>query len=162
MQTQTNLSLAADPGVVASLFERPSRRILVVEDDEIIRAIVAHAIAQAGYDVDTAENGEQGWAALKAREYDLLITDNNMPCLTGLELVQMLRSASMTLPVILASGGTSRVDPSLRITATLPKPFFTDQLLKIVQEVLHATADEMRYCDFFTATLANLRCANKV
>jgi CheY-like chemotaxis protein len=162
MQTQTNLSLAPDPSVVATLFERPSCRILVVEDDDIIRAIVAHAVAQLGHEVDTAENGEQGWAALKARNYDLLITDNNMPCLTGLELVQMLRSASMTLPVILASGGTSRVDPALRISAMLPKPFFTDQLLKLVQEVLHTTAGEMEYCQFFTATLANLRCANKV
>ena len=162
MYTQTNLSPAPEPGVVATLFQRPSRRVLVVEDDDIIRAIVAHAIAQLGHTVDTAENGEQGWVALKQRDYDLLVTDNNMPCLTGIELVEMLRASSMMLPVILASGGTSRVDPALRITATLPKPFYTDQLLKLVQEVLNTSAGEIDYCQFFTATLANLRCANKV
>jgi DNA-binding response OmpR family regulator len=162
MYTQTNLSSAPEPGVVATLFQRPSRRVLVVEDDDIIRAIVAHAIAQLGHTVDTAENGEQGWAALRARDYDLLVTDNNMPCLTGIELVEMLRASSMMLPVILASGGTSRVDPALRITATLPKPFYTDQLLKLVQEVLNTSAGEIEYCEFFTASLANLRCANKV
>jgi DNA-binding response OmpR family regulator len=85
-----------------------------------------------------------------------------MPRLTGLELVQMLRSADMTLPVILASGGTSHVDPALQITAMLPKPFYTDQLLELVREILHTTVGEANYCQFFTAAMANLRCANRV
>jgi YesN/AraC family two-component response regulator len=54
--------------------------------------------------VDTAEDGEFGWEALQAKNYDLLITDNNMPKVSGLELVKKLRSARMALPVILASG----------------------------------------------------------
>ena len=162
METQHNLSLAPDFSAGVQFFDRSRQRILVVEDDEIIRAIVAHAIAQLGYMVDTAENGEQGWEKLNLHHYDLLITDNNMPRLTGLELVQMLRSASMMLPVILASGGTSHVDPALQITASLPKPFYTEQLLKIVQEILRITAVEPDYCQFFTAAMANLRCANRV
>ncbi len=162
MQTQPNLSPAPDFNAGVQFFARSNQRILVVEDDEIIRAIVAHAIAQLGYEVDTAENGEIGWEKLNAHNYDLLITDNNMPRLTGLELVQLLRSASMLLPVILASGGTSHIDPALQITATLPKPFYTEQLVKIVREVLRQHAGETDYCQFFTATLANLRCANRV
>lgn len=161
MATQSNLSLAAGGSAGGQFFDHSTRRILVVEDDEIIRAIVAHAIGQLGYQVDTAENGELGWEKLNAHNYDLLITDNNMPRLTGLELVQMLRSANLTLPVILASGGTSQVDPALQITATLPKPFYTEQLVKLVQEVLRTTAPEANYCEFFTAALANLRCASR-
>jgi DNA-binding response OmpR family regulator len=154
--------LAPDFSAGVQFFDRSNKRILAVEDDEIIRAIVAHAIAQLGYAVDTAENGEQGWKKLNLHDYDLLITDNNMPRLTGLELVQMLRSANMMLPVILASGGTAQVDPALQITASLPKPFYTEQLMKLVQEVLRAAAGEPDYCQFFTAALANLRCVNRV
>ena len=164
MQTQAhnNLTLASEGAVVAQFFNRPGRRVLVVEDDEIIRAIVAHAIAQMGCEVDIAEDGQTAWEKLNVRNYDLLVTDNNMPRLTGLELVQMLRSADMMLPVILASGGTSHVDPALQITATLPKPFYTDQLLELVREILQTTSGEANYCQFFTAAMANLRCANRV
>lgn len=161
MQTQTNLTLAPDLSTVAPFFVPKHRRILVVEDDEIIRAIVSHAINQMGFAVDTAEDGVEGWEKLNRRDYDLMITDNNMPRLTGLELVEMIRSANMFLPVILASGGTSHVDPALQISAVLPKPFYTDQLLKIVREVMRETVGDGDYCNFFTATLANLRCANK-
>jgi DNA-binding response OmpR family regulator len=160
-QTQTDLASAPEFTTVAQYFDTSSRRILIVEDDEIIRAIIAHAISQLGYDVDTAEDGELAWEKLNLHNYDLLITDNNMPRLTGLELVQMLRAARMSLPVILASGGTSHVDPALQIAAMLPKPFYTEQLVKVVRDVLAKTLVEADYCHFFTATLANLRCANR-
>jgi DNA-binding response OmpR family regulator len=161
LQTQTDSTSAAEFTTIAQYFDTSNKRILIVEDDEIIRAIVSHAIGQLGYDVDTAENGELAWEKLNLQNYDLLITDNNMPRLTGLELVELVRAARMTLPVILASGGTSHVDPALQISAMLPKPFYTEQLVKIVRDVLAKTAIEADYCQFFTATLANLRCANK-
>src|SRR5689334_19643597 len=64
----------------------PAHRILVVDDELGIRQVSAAVLGCSGYDVDTAEDGEAGWNALQTKNYDLLITDNNMPKLTGVEL----------------------------------------------------------------------------
>ncbi|MBE0544257.1 MAG: response regulator, partial [Verrucomicrobia bacterium] len=79
-------------------------RILVVDDDDSIRQLNTAVLTRAGYTVDAAEDGVVAWHALNAESYDLLITDNNMPALTGIELLQKMRAARMCLPVIVASG----------------------------------------------------------
>ena len=118
----------------------PPNRILVVDDDISIREFSAEVLTASGYQVDTAEDSEAGWEALHASAYDLLITDHNMPKVSGVELVEKVRSAGMTLPVVLASGSIStealnRNSP-LQLTATLHKPFAMDELLEIVRNIL--------------------------
>src|SRR5712692_6584683 len=81
-----------------------SNRILVVEGESTIHHLSARMLVRSGYQVDTADDGQAGWEALHAADYDLLLTDNHMPKLSGLELVRKLRSAQMTLPVVLVSG----------------------------------------------------------
>ena len=94
---------AGEPaGAKARSRAAPSNRILVVDDDIDLRLLSAEVLFHSGYQVDTAEDGETGWEALQARNYDLLITDNKMPKVSGVELVKKLRSARMALPVILA------------------------------------------------------------
>ena len=78
--------------------------ILVLDDDEAIRVLHARMLGRAGHEVDTGDNGDAGWKALQAKQYDLLITDNDMPKMSGEELIQKIRSESMVLPIILASG----------------------------------------------------------
>jgi DNA-binding response OmpR family regulator len=125
----------------------PSSHLLVVDDDGEIRALSAEALVGFGYRVDTAEDGAAAWKALHANSYDLLITDNSTAKLSGLELVKKLRSARMTLPVILASGELPTEElnrhPSLQLAATLVKPFSSGQLLETVRAVLLA-ADNTR------------------
>ena len=124
-----------------------SSRILVVDDDNEILRLSAGALALFGYRVDAAKDSAAAWRALLANNYDLLITDNNMPTLSGVELVKKLRSARMTLPVILASGRlpTEELDrnPWLQLAATLVKPFSSGQFLETVRAVLLA-ADNTR------------------
>ena len=119
------------------------RRILVVDDDFSIRELGAVVLSASGYQVDTAEDGEAGWEALQTSSYDLLITDNTMPKVSGVELVENMRSARMTLPVVLASGAIPpealNRDSSLQIAATLLKPFTGDALLGTVKKVLRET-----------------------
>ena len=119
-------------------------RILLVEDECIIRLCSTRALVGAGYHVDAVEEGQAGWEALQARRYDLLITDNRMPELSGSELILRLRSTPMTLPVILASGGivpehVTAGSPRQPVSA-LPKPFTSDQLLATVAVVLRAAS----------------------
>lgn len=117
-----------------------THRILVVEDDNFIRLLNAAALARSGYHVDAAEDGAAGWAALQAQHYDLLITDNAMPKVTGIEMVKMLRGQDATLPVIMASGAipTEELErhPWLQISAVLLKPYTAHELLGTVNEVL--------------------------
>jgi CheY-like chemotaxis protein len=72
--------------------------------------------------------------------YDLLITDNDMPKVTGLELVRKLRAARMALPVIMASGTLPVHDPERSLwfqpAAVLLKPYRAEELLTTVIEVL--------------------------
>jgi len=119
-----------------------ANRILVVDDDVDIRQVHAEALRRFGYQTETVADGAAAWEALQANSYDLLITDNRMPKVSGVELVKKMRSAHMTLPVILASGllPTEDLDrnPWLQPVATLVKPFTGGQLLQTVNQVLAA------------------------
>ncbi len=124
-----------------------SRHILVVEDAADLRQIFSKVLVRSGYQVDTAEDGEAGWkvlyaACLSSSSYDLLITDNKMPKLSGVELIHQLHSAHLELPVILASGIMPENADQLHLAAILPKPFSPDQLTQTVQQVLHLAKDE--------------------
>jgi DNA-binding response OmpR family regulator len=74
-------------------------RILVVDDDDDIRDFIDWVLTAYGYRTDTAADSADAWKSLRARSYDLLITDHNMPKVTGIELVRALRSERMALPV---------------------------------------------------------------
>jgi CheY-like chemotaxis protein len=136
---------------------KPVRRILVIDDDRDIRQLYADVLGSSGYHVESAADGGSGWQALHAASYDpasydLLITDHNMPNLSGLELVRKMRAARMALPVILApedlpaviraSIASEASSPGLpwnhllEIAAILPKPFTVDELLRTVKDVL--------------------------
>jgi DNA-binding response OmpR family regulator len=118
------------------------RRILVVDDEPLIRQLYAELLNDHGYEVDTAENGTAAWEALQMNDYKLLITDNEMPQLSGVELVKKLRAARMTLPVIMVSGTMPTEElkqhPELLIDAALPKPFNITEFTTIVKRVLRA------------------------
>jgi DNA-binding response OmpR family regulator len=120
-----------------------SHRILVVDDDSDLRQLYGFVLTRPGYLVDVAEDGAAGWEALQANRYNLLITEHEMPGLTGVELVRKLRAARMALPVVMAARRLPVEElarsPSLQLAATLAKPFLTDALLDTVQEVLRVT-----------------------
>ena len=76
--------------------------------------------------------------------YDLLVTDHNMPKMTGVELLKKVWAARMTFPVIMATGTVPDEEfvrqPWLRPAATLQKPFTVEELLGTVQAVLRAAS----------------------
>ena len=94
----------------------------------------AEVLVHSGYLVHTAEDGAAGWEALLANRYDLLITENRLPKISGVELVKKVRSAHMTLPVILSSPALPAEElnqiPWLQPVATLIKPFSSGHLLE--------------------------------
>ncbi len=127
----------------------PRPRILYVDDDSHLRGFVKPLLVRSGYDVDTAADGAEGWASLNRVTYNLLITDNNMPRLTGLELAGQARRAGMHLPIIMTSGSPLKLDEPdcawLELAAFLPKPSTSGFLLDTVDQVLRS-ANHLRPC----------------
>jgi DNA-binding response OmpR family regulator len=117
-----------------------SCRILVVDDDDNTRQQSVKVLVGSGYDVEGAKDGAAGWDALQANDYDLIVTDNKMPKLTGIEMIAKLRSARIAVPVIMATGLLPTQEfarkPWLKPDATLQRPFTDDELLETVRSVL--------------------------
>jgi DNA-binding response OmpR family regulator len=123
------------------------QRILVVEDDPSVRRVNTEVLTNSGYHVDAAEDGAAAWDALQLNHYDLLLTDNDMPKVTGVELIQKLQASKPALPVIMATGAVPaeafrrhRVPPPARI---LIKPYSFDELLAAVKEVLRTASNSL-------------------
>jgi signal transduction histidine kinase/CheY-like chemotaxis protein len=116
------------------------RRILVVEDEMALRELVAEAFTARQAQVDTARDGAEGWAIWKGSHYDLIISDQRMPEMTGLELLARIRATGSQVPVILASGyGLEGAEPELGLDPRLrilPKPFSFKRLFALTGELL--------------------------
>jgi CheY-like chemotaxis protein len=142
MSVLLDRTLPSTTNGATSLSSGLSPAILYVDDDEAIRIIYGKVLLQVGYRVELAGDGQAGWDLLQGKKYDLLITDLDMPQLTGLELVVRVRRAGMALPIIIASGHASFADDdayaSLRPFSSLRKPFTAEALLQTVEAVLCA------------------------
>lgn len=114
--------------------------ILLVDDDKDARQLSLEVLTDAGYLVEDVRDGAAGWKALQINNYDLVVTDNKMPKLTGIEMIEKLRSAHMAIPVILATGELPVHElarkPWLKPDAMLQRPFTNDQLLEAIRIVL--------------------------
>lgn len=109
-------------------------RVLVVDDDVSLGQLTAQVLTRSNFQVDTAEDGASGWAALHARQYDLLITDNVMPKISGVELIRKLRATGLKVLVIMATGTLPA--QKLASVAMLLKPFTPEELLGTVRRAL--------------------------
>jgi CheY-like chemotaxis protein len=97
-------------------------------------------LAGSGYDVEGVNDGAAGWEALQTYDYDLVITDNKMPRMTGIEMIAKLRSANIAVPVIMATRYLPIDEfarkPWLKPDLMLERPFSNDDLLEGVKNVL--------------------------
>jgi DNA-binding NtrC family response regulator len=114
-----------------------------VEDERDLRQITAEVLIDAGFQVDVAEDGAAAWSALQLSKYDLLITDQLMPKVSGVELLKKIHAANMTLPVIMATGYLPTWEFALHTwlqpVKMLLKPYSFEKLLGLVKNVLNQT-----------------------
>lgn len=116
-----------------------SARLLVVDDDEIIRALMQEVLGLSGYQVAVAEDGQVAWECLDKAPvaYDLMLLDRRMPRLDGMSLLRKLRADSRfnDLPVIMLTGDTDPADISQALAEGayyyLTKPS-TEEVLDVV------------------------------
>jgi CheY-like chemotaxis protein len=118
------------------------KRILIVDDFEPGRLVLRENLEMQGYACQEVENGLLGLKTLQAKHFDLVITDNSMPVMTGLELLQALakQPSESRPPVILLTGHPSSALFSEARKAgarvTLSKPYEERELLSEITRIL--------------------------
>ena len=117
--------------------------ILVVDDEDQIRTMLTQMLSQEGYEVHTAENGEDGMSLVGKYSFDLVITDMIMPVKDGLKFIMELVRDYPDLNILAISGGGAiKAERYLTMAgylgdiATLEKPFKRDVLLSLVSQQL--------------------------
>lgn len=126
--------------------ERPAanRRVLVVDDEPSIVALLSAALLRMGCVVEIADCGEEAWKALQHASFDCVLMDLRMPGMSGEDLFRRLRQTNVPLArhVIFLTGDTSSTASRAFLASTgclwLSKPFTLDQLERQVRSCLAA------------------------
>jgi len=115
-------------------------RILLVEDEESVRAVAERALTRQGYEVTVASDGEEGLEFVRlGRRYDLVISDVVMPVMDGPAMAREIRELAPAMPVLFMSGyAEEQLRNQIDITNMhfLPKPFSVQQITDKVREVM--------------------------
>ena len=118
------------------------KKVLVVDDEIHIVHVVAIKLRNNGFEVITANNGEEAFELAQQENPDIIVTDYQMPVMSGLELVKELRENEITksIPVILLTARSFAISEEeqndLQISTCLSKPFSPRELLGDIEDVL--------------------------
>ncbi len=119
------------------------RRILIADDDPLLRALLVHRLAADGYHVTTVENGSEALAAITEQRPDLVVLDALMPVMDGFEVLRRLKAGGLSdAPVIMLTALKREQDivGALQLGAAdyLVKPFIPDELGQRVRRLLES------------------------
>jgi two-component system phosphate regulon response regulator PhoB len=138
----------------AEILESPPalRRVLVVDDDEVIRSLVRDGLEREGFEVSTAGDGQTALRVLAEDKPDLVILDVNLPAIGGFDVLSSIRGGS-AVPVILLTGRVDEVDRVLGLELGaddyVMKPFSPRELASRARAILRRVApDAERALDF--------------
>lgn len=119
-------------------------KILVVDDEDLVRHTLVDLLSSVGHRVDQTDNGRQALQLLEDASYDLVVTDVIMPDFDGIELIRFLSERKEALPIIAISGGGGVLPPKWTIKMTevfgvkhsLTKPIDFPDLVSAVESAL--------------------------
>src|SRR5262245_44863579 len=115
-------------------------RVLVVEDEKALRESVVKQLGEAGFNVDSAADGEEGLYAGREYPIDLAVIDLGLPKVSGLEVIKKLRAESRSFPILILTARDRWQDKVEGLQAGaddyLAKPFHFEELLARVQALL--------------------------
>ncbi len=118
--------------------EKRKSTVLVIEDEEEVRNLLADILIQNGHQVETASDGNQGIDIFKKKDFDLVFTDLGMPGTSGWEVAETVKSINERIPVAIITGWNVELKESeMRergVNLIAYKPFKIDQILRLVQE----------------------------
>jgi len=114
-------------------------RVLLVEDDDDNRELMAEVLSASGYEVLSAASGQQGLETLAKNTVDVVVTDVGMPGMGGLELARAAKAIAPKIPVVIVTGWAERDDIARargrEVDAVLIKPVDPDALTQAVSDV---------------------------
>ena len=119
------------------------KKVLVVDDEIHIVHVVAIKLRNNGFEVVTALNGAEGYELACSEKPDIIVTDFQMPLMTGLQLTEKIRTNEQTkdIPVILLTARNFAIEDKqrqdLQISDCLSKPFSPKELLGIIEDILY-------------------------
>ena len=125
-----------------------SRTILIAEDNPALSGVIRFNLTRVGFDVTATRNGREAWQRAQAERFDLVVTDHQMPEMTGVELIEQLRQmpeyAAVPIIMLTAKGlelDMTRLREELGIAAALAKPFSPTELVNTVEQCLASPAE---------------------
>lgn len=122
------------------------KKVLIVDDEIHIVHVVAIKLRNNDYDVISAENGAEAFELACSQKPDIIVTDFQMPVMTGLELVEKIRQYDQTkdIPVIMLTARNFAIEDQqkedLQISQCLSKPFSPKELLESIEDILYHRA----------------------
>lgn len=118
------------------------KKILAVDDSGSLRQMLSFSLRSGGYEVSSAEDGEDGLAQAQASRFDLILTDQNMPNMDGLTLIRRLRAlpAYRSVPILMltteSSAAMKQQGRDAGANGWLVKPFDPNKLLEVVAKLI--------------------------
>jgi DNA-binding response OmpR family regulator len=115
-------------------------KILLAEDEEVLRMLVVDTLDDEGYTIDEACDGKEAYQLIKENEYDLILLDYMMPFYSGLELIELIRNEGNQAKIMMLSAKSQSADQQKVLEAGadyfMSKPFSPLQLVKRIEEIL--------------------------
>lgn len=144
-------------------------RVLLVEDERYLAEALVHLLKRAGYEADWAEDGEAGLRFARNDVYDIIILDNMLPKLSGIEVLRSLRKEKSTTPILMLSAKSETTDKveGLEVGADdyLAKPFKTNELIARLRAITrrheHGTAKDSMQVGDLTISMNNRTIAKE-
>jgi len=123
-----------------------SVRILVIDDEQVIRDLLSDVLSRKGYCVDTAEDGYRGLEKARGTAYRVVFTDIRMPGMNGLEVYKQLKTISPDSRVIVMTGFglQEMINEALAMGAfaDIKKPFDLDDIYELVERAIKSTREQ--------------------
>ncbi|KEO81411.1 response regulator transcription factor [Tumebacillus flagellatus] len=118
-------------------------RLLLAEDEDVLRMLVVDSLEDCGYEIDEAVDGIEAFEKILANEYDLVLLDYMMPGMTGLEVVEKTRAlngSKSEFKIMMLTAKSQKSDQDLArktgVDYFLAKPFSPMELVNLVEEIL--------------------------
>ena len=117
-------------------------RILVIDDEELVRSVLSRTLANADHQVTLAADGEKGIQLFKGGKFDMVLTDLGMPGMSGWEVCRMIKKMSPGTPVGMITGWGAEMSRSKMeeygLDFVIPKPFDIKQIMTVVAETMQS------------------------
>jgi CheY-like chemotaxis protein len=120
-----------------------AKRVLVAEDNPSFAHVISFVLRKAGFEMTLARNGNEAWENAQDGDFDIIVLDNKMPGMTGVELCQRLRSLPRhyETPIVMVTScqldlDVERLERQFHVAAVLPKPYSPRELIRTIERFL--------------------------